>query len=87
MNSPLDRLRQATKQANQANQTDETRELYSRYIASRREQGWSDGDVKEYAQNISVLMGQDDAKALDLFPAGLYATAADAREGAIRFWR
>lgn len=84
MNSPLDRLRQATKQANQ---TDETRELYSRYIASRREQGWSDEDVKDYAQSISVLMGQDDAKALELFPSGLYATAADAREGAIQFWR
>lgn len=84
MNSPLDRLRQATKQANQ---TDETRELYARYIASRREQGWNDADVQEYAQNISVLMGKDDAKALDLFPAGLYSTAAEAREGAIQYWR
>ncbi len=84
MNSPLDRLRQVTKQANA---TDETRRLYANYVQSRRDNGWTDSDVSEYAASVKVLMGSDDQAALSLFPAGIYATASEARESAKSFWR
>lgn len=56
------------------------------YMETMRQQGWSDADVKEYSASIGVLMGSDDAAAIALFPAGTYATADDARKGAISFW-
>lgn len=84
MNSPLDRLKSVTKQANTAQ---ETRALYSQFISIMRDQGWSDSDVNEYAQSIGVLMGKDDKAALSLFPEGLYETANEARESAKTHWR
>lgn len=84
MNSPLDRLRNARQQANSA---DETRELYAKFIAAMREQGWTEADVSEYAESIRVLMGKDDHAALSLFPAGLYETADQARSAAIQTWK
>ena len=59
---------------------------YRDCMVAMREQGWSDSDVKEYGESIAVLMGDDDEKALALFPAGTYATAAYARQGAAVFW-
>ena len=55
------------------------------FIAGRRVAGWSE-TCAEYAEAISVLMGNDDAAALALFPTGAYQTAAQAREDAHRFW-
>lgn len=59
---------------------------YRDCMATMRTKGWSDSDVKEYGESIAVLMGDDDEKTLALFPAGTYATAADARQGAAAFW-
>lgn len=84
MNSPLDRLRNVKQAANEA---DETRELYSRFVSTMREQGWTDEDVQEYADGVRVLMGKDDQAALNLFPADLYSTAEEARQSARTMWR
>jgi len=83
MNSPLDRLRMVKQQAVSA---DETRELYSRFIASMRSQGWTDTDVSEYAASVRILMGKDDEAAMNLFPAGLYLSAEHARSSARECW-
>ena len=61
-------------------------DAYRRYVAGRRKAGWSQADVDEYAGLIEVLMGNDDKAALALFPEGWYATAAEARDDAVRFW-
>lgn len=55
---------------------------FERFIAARRADGWTDSDVAEYRESIRILMGDDDAAALALFPAGTYATAEQARQGA-----
>lgn len=60
---------------------------YRDCMTAMRRQGWTDSDVKEYADSIGVLMGEDDAKALALFPAGTYATAEAARTDARKFWK
>ena len=60
---------------------------YRDFMAAMRREGWSDSDVKEYSENIGVLMAEDDAAALPLFPAGTYATAEDARSDVRKFWR
>ena len=81
----MDRLRTVRKQAESQ---DEARVLFRRYIAIAREHfAWTDADVAEYSQAIKVLMGKDDAAALDLYPEGVFATAAEARKGAVDFWR
>lgn len=56
-------------------------------MTTMRRQGWTDSDVKEYSESIGILMGNDDKKALALFPAGTYTTAEDARAEARKFWK
>lgn len=64
----------------------DARANFERFIAGRRADGWTDSDVAEYRESIRVLMGDDDAAALALFPAGTYATAEQARQGAREYW-
>lgn len=77
--SALDNLQAAKAKA-------DARANFERFIAARRADGWSDGDVTEYRESIRILMGDDDAAALALFPAGSYATAEQARQGAREYW-
>lgn len=64
----------------------DARANFERFIASRRADGWRDSDVVQYRESIRVLMGNDDAAALALFPPGAYATAEDVRNDARRYW-
>jgi len=84
MSNPLDRLRGVKEQADSA---DDTRRAYQRFINHARQHlGWTDADVSEYAESIKALMGKDDAAALALFPDGLYKTAEEARQAAVKYW-
>ena len=84
MSNPLDRLRGVKEQADSA---DDTRRAYQQFINhARTVLGWSDADVAEYAESIKVLMGNDDAAALALFPDGLYKSAEEARKAAVKYW-
>jgi hypothetical protein len=66
---------------------DEARRAYQRFINHARQHlGWSDADVAEYADSVKVLMGKDDAATLALFPDGLYKSAEEARQGAVKYW-
>lgn len=84
MTNPIDRLRAATAKANS---DDEDRRNYQAFITAMRAIGWSETDVAEYVENIKVLMGKNDEKAMALFPAGLYSNAESARQSARDFWR
>lgn len=64
----------------------DARTNFEHFIAARRADGWTDSDVAEYRESIRVLMGDDEAAALALFPAGTYATAEQARHGAREYW-
>lgn len=64
----------------------DSRANFDNFIAGRRIAGWSEADCAEYAESIRVLMGNDDAAALALFPAGTYETAEQARQDAREFW-
>lgn len=64
----------------------DARANFERFIDSRRATGWADYDVAEYRESIRILMGNDDAAALALFPAGTYQTVEQARQGAREFW-
>lgn len=79
MTDPLDRLASAKSKA-------DSRANFDRFIAGRRADGWIDSDVAEYRESIRVLMGDDEAAALALFPPGTYQTAEQARQGAREYW-
>ena len=79
MTNPLDRLASAKAKA-------DTRANFDQFIEGRRATGWADYDVAEYRESIRILMGNDDAAALALFPAGTYQTVEQARQGAREFW-
>lgn len=64
----------------------ESRANFEDFIVGRRAAGWSEGDVTDYTESIRVLMGDDDAAALALFPAGTYQSAEQARQGAREYW-
>jgi hypothetical protein len=84
MSNPLDRLRGVKEQADSA---DDTRRAYQRFINhARTVLGWSDSDVSEYADSIKVLMNGSDEQVMDLFPAGLYKNASEARDAAVKYW-
>ena len=83
-NNPLERLMSAKVKANS---DDADRRNYQSFITAMRDDGWTDSDVAEYAENIKVLMGKDDDKAMELFPHGLYANATEARQMAREFWK
>lgn len=59
---------------------------FEQFISYRRSAGWTEEDIADYTASISVLMGNDDAAALALFPAGTYKNAEQARQGARQFW-
>lgn len=75
-NSAMSRLSAAKEKA-------DARANYAMFIAST---GWSQDDINEYAESTKVLMGDDDAAALALFPVGTYETAEQARSDARRYW-
>ena len=79
MTDPLDRLASAKARA-------DSRANFERFVASRRAAGWSERDVAEYRESIRILMGDDDAAALELFPPGTYQSADQARQAAREFW-
>ena len=79
MTDPLDRLASAKIKA-------DARVNFERFIAGRRADGWSDSDVAEYRESTRILMGDDVAAALALFPPGTYQTAEQARRGAREHW-
>ena len=79
MTDPLDRLAIAKSKA-------DARANFDRFITGRRAAGWSAADVAEYRESIRGLMGDDDAAALALFPAGTYQTAEQARQAAREYW-
>lgn len=64
----------------------DSRANFENFIAGRRAGGWSESDITDYTESTRVLMGNDDAAALALFPAGTYQTAEQARQGAREFW-
>lgn len=64
----------------------DSRANFDRFISGRRAAGWSDSDVAEYRDSVRVLMGDDDAAALSLFPAGTYQSAEQARLAARAYW-
>lgn len=64
----------------------DARANFERFIAGRRAAGWSDPDVADCRESIRVLMGDDDAAALALFPAGTYQSAEQARQSAREYW-
>lgn len=68
------------------NSENEVRLGYKRYISLMRAQGWSDEDVAEYAASIRILMGNDDAAALALYPGGAFPSAQSARDAAKTYW-
>lgn len=64
----------------------DSRANFERFIAGRRAAGWSDSDVAEYRESIRILMGDDDATALAVFPPGTYPMAEHARQAAREYW-
>lgn len=64
----------------------DSRANFENFIFGRRFAGWTEVDIAEYTEAIRVLMGDDDAAALDLFPAGTYQTAEQARRDARAYW-
>jgi hypothetical protein len=64
----------------------DSRANFENFIAARRVAGWTEADIAEYTEAIRVLMGDDDAAALDLFPVGTYQTAEQARQDARAYW-
>ena len=64
----------------------DARANFDRFIEGRRAAGWTAADVAEYRQSIVVLMSDDDAAALALFPAGTYRSAEQARQAARDYW-
>lgn len=64
----------------------DARANFDRFIAGRRAAGWTAADVSEYRENVRVLMADDDAAALALFPAGTYRSAEQARQAARDYW-
>ena len=59
---------------------------FDNFISIRRIAGWTEADCVEYAESIGILMGNDDAAALALFPAGTYHSADQARQAVRAFW-
>lgn len=64
----------------------DSRANFEEFIAGRRAAGWTEADITAYTESIRMLMGDDDAAALALFPAGTYESAEQARQGAREFW-
>lgn len=64
----------------------DSRGNFESFIAGRRAAGWTEADIAEYTESIRVLMGDDDAAALALFPVGTYQTAEQARQDARAHW-
>lgn len=64
----------------------DSRANFENFIAGRRAAGWTEADIADYTESISVLMGDDEAAALALYPAGTYETAEQARQGARAYW-
>lgn len=64
----------------------DARANFDRFIEGRRAAGWTAADVAEYRQSIVVLMSDDDAAALALFPVGTYRSAEQARQAARDYW-
>ena len=64
----------------------DSRANFEQFISSRLSAGWSEEDIADYTASIRVLMGNDDAASLALFPAGTYQNAEQARQGAREFW-
>lgn len=83
-NNPLERLMSAKVKADS---DDAARRNYQSFINAMRSEGWTESDINEYADNIKVLMGSDDDKAMALFPHGLYANADEARNMAKECWK
>lgn len=67
--------------------SDADRANYAALLVKMRDEGWTAQDVADYSAGVRALMAPDDAAALALFPAGTYATADQARQGARDFWR
>ena len=83
--TPMERMEQVRRNTEAAQVA---RDNYARFLVFQRDvNGWSAEELAEYKARIGVLMGKDDAAALDLFPAGIYQTAEEAREGARTFWQ
>ena len=64
----------------------DSRANFENFIAGRRTAGWIEADIADYTESIRVLMDEDDAAALALFPAGSYQSAEHARQGAREYW-
>lgn len=64
----------------------DARTNFDRFVACRRAAGWTEADVAVYRDSIRILMGDDDAAALALFPPGAYASAEQARQAAREYW-
>ena len=64
----------------------DARANFDRFIAGRRAAGWTAADVAEYRESIRLMMADDDAAALALFPAGTYRSAEQARQAAREYW-
>jgi hypothetical protein len=79
MTNPLDRLANAKSEV-------DARNNFERFITGRRAAGWADSDVAEYRESVRILMGNDDAAALALFPPGTYQIAEQARQAAREYW-
>lgn len=60
---------------------------FERYIERKLEFGWTKEDAREYMALVKVLMGNDDAATLALYPEGLFKTAEECREAACQFWK
>lgn len=85
MPNPLARM-EALRQQSEVNEA--ARENYARFLVFQRDSnGWTEQEIADYKAKIKVLMGKDDAAALDLFPAGFYKTADEARQSARTFWQ
>ncbi len=83
--NPMARLAEVNAKADAE---DQDRRNFKRFIDDMKEYGqWSDVDVADYTNRIKVLMGKDDAAAIELFHEGAYATAEEARQGARTFWK
>lgn len=64
----------------------DSRANFERFIAGRRAAGWSEEDVTDYTESVRVLMNDDDAAVLALFPPGTYRSAEQARQAAREYW-
>lgn len=59
---------------------------FERFVAGRRASGWTEADITEYRESIRILMGDDGAATLSLFPPETYQTAEQARQAAREYW-